>query len=75
MPKAMRDELGIGPGDQVTLEIDGDVIKIQSTRARLLAAQAAFMKAFPGKRSLADELIADRRREAAREDAEMEEGR
>ena len=70
LPKAMRDQLGIATGDQVTLEVDGDVIKILSTRARLLAAQAKFMKAFPDDRSLADELIADRRREAAREDAE-----
>ena len=69
LPAALRRQLNLQPGDRLIASIDptGEVRLIpareQAKRLRGLYSQVA-----PG-RSLADELIAERRAEAAREDA------
>lgn len=35
LPKRVRELLGVGPGDQVRFEIDGEVVRIIPVRSRL----------------------------------------
>ena len=67
IPAAMRQKLGIAAGDTVFLTVDGDVLKIESHLARVRRVQESLRKYIPAGRSLADELIAERREEARRE--------
>jgi len=72
VPKALREKLGVKEGDEVIwTEIDGQIVLTsrlrQIQRAQELCAQ---LFANQPERSLVNELIADRRAEAAREDAE-----
>ncbi|MDP2793435.1 MAG: AbrB/MazE/SpoVT family DNA-binding domain-containing protein [Sulfurisoma sp.] len=75
VPKIYREKLGVGEGDEVIwAEIDGQIVLTsrlrQIQRAQDLCAQ---LFADQPERSLVDELIAERRAEAAREDAESAE--
>lgn len=67
IPAEMRRKLGIGAGDTVLLTIEGDVLKIESYRSRVRRVQESLAKYIPPDRSLADELITERREEARRE--------
>lgn len=67
IPAEMRRKLGIGAGDTVLLTLEGDVLKIESYRSRVRRVQESLAKYIPPGRSLADELIAERREEARRE--------
>jgi len=49
------------------LTIEGDVLKVESYRSRVRRVQESLAKYIPPGRSLADELIAERREEARRE--------
>lgn len=67
IPAALREELGLKPGDQLSLKIiDGELRAI--TRATAIARLQAFCRtlAQPG-HSVVDDFIAERRREAERE--------
>jgi len=70
VPKRYREKLGVKEGDEVIwTEVDGQVV-LTSRRQELERAERFFdrlMAAYTGG-SLADELIAERRTEAARED-------
>ncbi|MBA2425884.1 MAG: AbrB/MazE/SpoVT family DNA-binding domain-containing protein [Actinobacteria bacterium] len=66
LPSAMRRELGIEPGDQLAARIDGRRIVLE-LRRDLLREMQEELRGARGKRSLVDELIAERRDEAARE--------
>lgn len=66
LPAAMRRELEIEPGDSLVAWLEGDRIVLRS-RAALLREIRDDLKDIQG--SLADELIAERRAEAARERA------
>ena len=75
VPKIYREKLGIKEGDEVIwTEIDGQVVLTsrlrQIQRAQELCAQ---LFARQPERSLVDELIAERRAEAAQEDIECAE--
>lgn len=64
LPKAIRDRLGIAPGDDVLVdEVEGEIRIRRAQRPRLLGMLADY----PG--SLTAELEADRRVEREREDA------
>lgn len=67
IPASSRQRLGIGQGDEVIVEIDDRGIHITTERQALKDAQdylAQFVQ--PGE-SVVDELIRERRAEAARE--------
>jgi AbrB family looped-hinge helix DNA binding protein len=67
IPVEMRQKLGIRAGDTVFATVEGDALKIESYRARVRRVQESLRKYIPPGRSLADELIAERREEARRE--------
>ena len=70
IPAAMRAAMGVTEGDRIMVALEGNVVKLESQKSVLRRIQAE-CKAFaiPGT-SVVDELIADRRREAAQEDAD-----
>ena len=67
IPARFRHALGLKPGDSVQIELEDGVLRLESRAARIKRAQALVAKYASG-RSLADELIAERRAEAARGD-------
>lgn len=67
IPAAFRREMGISPGDTVIVELDQGELRVRSLSAAIRRVQARMRELNPDGRSLADELIADRRAEAARE--------
>jgi AbrB family looped-hinge helix DNA binding protein len=71
IPAEIRRSLGLKEGDTVLFEVrDGEVV-LTTRRTRIARAQAMFRQFVPaGSPSLADELIAERRAEAAKEEAE-----
>lgn len=67
IPAAMRSLMGIKPGEDVLMEVEDGVLRIESHRARIRRIQEEFKKyAKPGV-LMSDELIAERRKEARRE--------
>jgi AbrB family looped-hinge helix DNA binding protein len=67
IPAKLREKLGVKPGDTVWLEEDGEQLRITTVRQAIRRMQDLVAQYAPGDRSLADELIAERREEAARE--------
>lgn len=67
LPNAIRERLGIEHGDAIVVVEDNHEIRIETAAAALARAQEYFASFVPGGVSLADELMADRREEAARE--------
>jgi AbrB family looped-hinge helix DNA binding protein len=67
IPANTRQRLGIEQGDEVLIEADDNGVRITTAKQALKQAQAFFAKlANPGE-SIVDELIRERREEAARE--------
>lgn len=67
IPVELRRELGIEAGDEVLLRLDEEGLHV-STPAQALARAQAFVNGLRLEgRNLAAELVAERRREAARE--------
>lgn len=69
IPAKVCARLGIAAGDPVVLEDDGEAVRIVPTARLLKEVQAAFAPYRAAGGGAVDELIADRRAEAAREDA------
>lgn len=67
IPVEMRKELGIEIGEKVNLSLENNSIRILSQKEAVRKAQELVRKFVPQDVSLVDELIADRRREAADE--------
>jgi AbrB family looped-hinge helix DNA binding protein len=68
IPAKLRKELAVGPGDPVVLETRGDELRVRPYKNAIREAQAIIRKYIPDRdRSLVDELIEERRREAERE--------
>ena len=67
LPMAFLEALGAGEGDQVQLALDGDVVRVLSRAAALRELQAQVRRYVPEGVSLVDELLAERRAEAAEE--------
>ena len=59
--------MGLAPGERLVMRPDGDEVRINSSDKALKAIRNAFRRLVPEGRSVVDELIADRRAEAARE--------
>jgi len=67
IPAAYRKALGIKPGDEVAIFLEGDEIRLAGTRQVVKRAQNTVRKYVAGVRRLSDELIKERRAEAGRE--------
>lgn len=67
IPASMRRQLGIGTGDTVLVDVDNGELRVRSVTRAIERARAILRKHIPEGTGLADELIADRRREAERE--------
>ena len=67
IPATHRKILGIKAGDEVVLRIEDDELRITTVKRRLEQAQRRVRRYIKPGRSLADELIAERREAAKRE--------
>jgi len=69
VPAKVRKRLGIAVGEAILFEIDDDddTIRLSTRKQAIRRAQEMFRKYVTSDVSLVDELIADRRREAADE--------
>ena len=67
LPEAFRTALAIGEGDHVQLVLEDDAVRILTREAALRALTNDVRRYIPDGVSLVDELIAERRAEAARE--------
>ena len=73
IPAPLRRRLGLKPGDQVVIDAEEDGLRLRSYAQVLSDVQGYFCKlAKPGE-SAVDELLADRRAEAVREESELAE--
>jgi len=73
LPAEVREQLNINEGDRLTLRVDPDgTIRLQTGAAFARSLRGMFKHLAPG-RSLADELIAERRLEAKQEERETQE--
>jgi len=67
IPASYRKALGINVGDEVVLRIEDDELRIMSLKRRLEQAQRRIRRYIKPGRSLAEELIVERREAAKRE--------
>jgi len=72
IPAAIREELGIKPGDPVVMDVEDGVLRIESYPTMIARIQRELAQYLPAGVSLADELIAERREEARREQEESD---
>ena len=64
IPASMRRALGLSTGDTVLVDVADGELRVRSVPKALERARAILRRHVPEGVSLADELIADRRREA-----------
>ena len=67
LPAAFLKALGVAEGDQVQLALEGDRVRVLSRAAAIRDVQRHVRRYVPEGVSLVDELLAERRAEAARE--------
>lgn len=67
LPRAYRRALDVSPGDHLILLLDDGEVRVLTPREATRRAQSLVRRHVPAGRRLAEELIADRRREAKRE--------
>ncbi|HEC85764.1 MAG: AbrB/MazE/SpoVT family DNA-binding domain-containing protein [Candidatus Parabeggiatoa sp. nov. 2] len=67
LPNEYRKILGLLAGDKITVQLKGNKLVLLSPHDPVKIVQTLVRKYIPAERSLADELIAERRREAASE--------
>lgn len=67
IPAELRRAMGLKDGDEVLVRLEEGELRISTRRERLKRAQAMVRSRLDADRSLADELVAERRVEAARE--------
>jgi len=72
IPAAIRQELGVKSGDTLLMDVEDGVLRIESYPTLIARIQREFAQYIPPGVSLADELIAERREEARREEEEFE---
>ena len=66
IPAGYRKALGLKPGDDVVLFLEEDEIRIVTACQAIQRAQALVRRYVPKERKLSEELIRERREEAAR---------
>ncbi len=67
IPAPIRKALGIKPGEMLAMDVQDGVLRIESFDRQLERIQDEIIGLVGRERSLADELIAERREEARRE--------
>lgn len=67
LPVQLREQLGVSHGDSIVVVADQNEIRLETAAQALLKAQEYFDSFVPDGVSLADELLAERRAEAASE--------
>ena len=67
LPAEFRKAMGIKPGDEVILSMKEGEVRVTTRQAAIKRAQGMLRQYIPEGRSLSDELIQERRAEAARE--------
>jgi AbrB family looped-hinge helix DNA binding protein len=67
LPVEARQRFGIKPGEELILEADEQGLRLKTVRQAIAEAQALFARFVPPGVSLVEELLAERREEAARE--------
>jgi len=72
IPAAIREELGFAPGDTLLMEVEDGVLRVESFDARLARIQDELVQMVGPDRLVSDELIAERRAEAWREQVEAD---
>jgi len=72
IPAQLREELGVGEGDVLSLRVEDDRLLMETRLAALERLRRRFREAAKG-RDLVAELIAERREEARREEDELDE--
>jgi AbrB family looped-hinge helix DNA binding protein len=75
IPAAIREEMGFESGESLFIDVEDGVLRIESYRARIRRIQREFAKYLKPGVLASDELIAERREEARREEEEMERDR
>ncbi len=68
LPAEFLEAMGVAEGDQVQLALDGDVVRVLSRAAAIRELQDQVRRHVPEGMSLVDELLAERRAEAAGEE-------
>lgn len=71
IPAAIREEMGFAPGDTLLMDVEDGVLRIESYQARIRRIQREFAPYVKPGVLASDELIAERREEARREEEEM----
>jgi len=67
IPGEYRRRLGLRSGDEIILHLDEEGLHLYTPAQAVARAQALVRRYVPEGRSLSDELISERREEAARE--------
>lgn len=67
LPDSIRERMGVSEGDEISLVLDEEGVHLRTHEQAIRAIQRLFREYVPPRVSLVDELIADRRAEAARE--------
>jgi bifunctional DNA-binding transcriptional regulator/antitoxin component of YhaV-PrlF toxin-antitoxin module len=73
IPAAYRKALEVDEGDYIVMQMDGDELRVVNDEKEFKRVQQVIASYVPEGVSLVDELIAERRREAAAEEAEIAE--
>lgn len=74
LPAEHRKTLGLSEGDEVLVGIEDEAIRIQTREAAIDRVQQMVRERLGEGRNLSQELIAERRDEAQREDEEAQSG-
>ena len=67
IPAELRRELALQPGDSVVLDVTDGALRVRPLRRAVKQARSRLRQYLPTGISLSEELIRDRREEAARE--------
>jgi len=74
LPADIRRALNLKKGDKVIIETEGDRVELTSAQRERQRARAMFRKFVPAGQPIVDQVIADRRDEASRDEAEFDAG-
>lgn len=72
IPAAIREEMGFAAGETLLMDVEDSVLRIESYPARIRRIQREFAQYAKPDVLASDELIAERREEARREEEELQ---